>query len=94
MDVGVLEPRQDGPAREVDDGCASPHPGPDLLVRPDRDDPAAADRERLRDGVFAVKSVDTASEQCGFGRCLSTHPNLRRGAVRGCSHIHRGVFPN
>jgi hypothetical protein len=59
VDVRVLEPRRDtGPGEHV--GAADPLA--DLGLRADRDDPVAADRDRLRPAARCVDGVHVAGD--------------------------------
>ena len=72
------------PAREVDDRASRARRARDLGVGADRDDPVAADRERLRLGPRRVHGHDLAAAQHQIGR------RLRDRRRRGDAEAERG----
>jgi hypothetical protein len=67
VDVRVLEPGHQQPARQVDDLRTRPALLADVLVAPGCDDPAVSDRDGLHTRSRRVDGVDTAAEERQLG---------------------------
>ena len=66
--VGVVEPRHDAPAGEVDHLCLGTDELPDLLIRPDLEYPPAPHGDALGLGPGGVNGPDLAVDEHSVGR--------------------------
>src|SRR5881397_3042602 len=81
----VDEPWNDDLPREFDRLRPPPRPPLRLCVRPHREDPPAAERDSLREGVFRIHRVDLAvdddevraAHRAGASRCSRSTASFR-----------------